>query len=298
MIKPKVDITGMKFGRLTVVKQVEDHIFPSGNKTSMWLCRCDCGKEVNVSMGHLKSGHTTSCGCIHVKDLAGQKFGMLTVIERAEDAKTISGLNQVRWKCLCECGNTTIVRACNLKSGGTISCGCYRKLNDFVEHDNYIEFFTSKGESFYVDKEDFEKVHSSCWFNNGNGYLRANTPDGTIYLHRLVTNCPAELIPDHIGGHDTRNDNRKDNLRLGTRGQNMQNAPLRSNNKSGCTGVHWDNERQKWQAQIKIDNKTRFLGRFESYDDAVAARRAAEEKYFGEWSYDNSQKRTRERIDQ
>lgn len=59
MIKPKVDITGMRFGRLTVIKQVEDHVYPSGNKASMWLCRCDCGNEVTTTIGHLKANHTT-----------------------------------------------------------------------------------------------------------------------------------------------------------------------------------------------------------------------------------------------
>jgi hypothetical protein len=56
----------------------------------MYKCLCDCGKEVVVSSTHLMSGHTTSCGCLHieimqelfVKDLTGQKFGKLTVIEK------------------------------------------------------------------------------------------------------------------------------------------------------------------------------------------------------------------------
>lgn len=52
-------------------------------------------------------------------DLTGRKFGRLTVISRAESKDKNS-----RWLCKCDCGNTTIVRAPNLKSGGTLSCGC------------------------------------------------------------------------------------------------------------------------------------------------------------------------------
>lgn len=53
------DLTGKKFGRLTVVKRVEN----KGHET-MWLCRCDCGNQKNITAGNLKSHKTKSCGCI------------------------------------------------------------------------------------------------------------------------------------------------------------------------------------------------------------------------------------------
>lgn len=52
-------------------------------------------------------------------DLTGQRFERLTVIERAENAGRTT-----RWKCVCDCGNVTIVRQPDLKSGRTLSCGC------------------------------------------------------------------------------------------------------------------------------------------------------------------------------
>lgn len=58
------DLTNMRFGRLTVLKRHEDHIFPSGQKQTQWLCRCDCGNEVYVISRNLLSGNTRSCGCI------------------------------------------------------------------------------------------------------------------------------------------------------------------------------------------------------------------------------------------
>jgi len=55
-----VDLTGQKFGRLTVLKQ--NHKILSGNYA--WLCRCDCNKRIIVPNNNLKNGHTQSCGCI------------------------------------------------------------------------------------------------------------------------------------------------------------------------------------------------------------------------------------------
>lgn len=59
------------------------------------------------------------------KDLTGNKYGRLTVLKRVEDAKN----GAKRWLCKCDCGNEKIVRASNLISGSTKSCGCLQKEN-------------------------------------------------------------------------------------------------------------------------------------------------------------------------
>lgn len=57
----KVDLTGKRFGRLTVLEFV-----PNGkNGNSYWKCRCDCGNEPIINGGLLKLGHTKSCGCLN-----------------------------------------------------------------------------------------------------------------------------------------------------------------------------------------------------------------------------------------
>lgn len=63
-----IDLTEKKFGRLTVIKRVENDKYG----TSRWLCKCDCGGETITSSGHLNSGHTKSCGCYN-KEIAKQK---------------------------------------------------------------------------------------------------------------------------------------------------------------------------------------------------------------------------------
>lgn len=57
------DLTGKRFGRLTVIEQVEPYISPKGIPNIQWQCKCDCGNEVIVRSGALTTGHTQSCGC-------------------------------------------------------------------------------------------------------------------------------------------------------------------------------------------------------------------------------------------
>lgn len=61
------DLTNKRFGRLIVIKRVEDKIFPSGQKHVQWLCRCDCGKEIVVLSRNLIIGNTRSCGCYAIE---------------------------------------------------------------------------------------------------------------------------------------------------------------------------------------------------------------------------------------
>lgn len=62
-----------------------------------------------------------------VIDLTGKKYNRLTVIERASDYIYADGKRDIRWKCICDCGNQIDVTASHLKSGHTKSCGCYAK---------------------------------------------------------------------------------------------------------------------------------------------------------------------------
>ena len=70
IVKVKEDLTDMVFGRLTVIKQANDYVSPSGKHMSQWLCQCYCNSEPKVILGRsLKSYNTQSCGCLK-KDTA------------------------------------------------------------------------------------------------------------------------------------------------------------------------------------------------------------------------------------
>lgn len=118
------DLTGMKSGKLTVLK-------PYGKSKDghyRWLCQCDCGNMTVAQSNNLVSQNARSCGCLRKEtmgdheDLTGMRFGRLTAIKRVENKN-----NQVRWLCKCDCGNDTIAVKTSLKRGHTKSCGCYAK---------------------------------------------------------------------------------------------------------------------------------------------------------------------------
>lgn len=91
-----------------------------------------------------------------------------------------------------------------------------------------------------------------------------------------------EKTPDHINGNGL--DNRIINLREATTSQQRMNSVVPSNNTTGAKGVYIDKRRNnKFYAKIVVDKKSIHLGYFESLNDAIAARKAAEMKYFGEF---------------
>lgn len=57
------DLTGQRFGRLTVICRAESYVTKSGNKPTRWKCKCDCGKVTTAMAANLKRGRTQSCGC-------------------------------------------------------------------------------------------------------------------------------------------------------------------------------------------------------------------------------------------
>lgn len=128
MAKP-LDLTGQRFGNLTVVSRAENN--SRGN--TQWNCKCDCGGSKIVPGYDLTHGRTTTCGCkAYLKDkpspnrvdIVGKKFGKLTVIS-LNDERSKNGV--LYWNCLCDCGNTFVASGSNLKSGNATHCGCSKK---------------------------------------------------------------------------------------------------------------------------------------------------------------------------
>jgi len=113
----------------------------------------------------------------------------------------------------------------------------------------------------------------------GIGYIEMRVY-GTRYLgHRLAWLYMTGEIPpeqvDHI--NHIRDDNRWCNLRLASISENRKNQSLNKRNTSGIIGVSFDKSRGKWEAKIKSDGKYFHLGRYADINDAVAARKAAEQ---------------------
>lgn len=229
-------------------------------------------------------------------DLIGQRFDRLLVIKRVENY--INKKYQVsQWLCICDCGNEVVVRSDSLRSGKVRSCGCLhkesaskqgsknKKYNTYDLTGEYGIGYTSKGEEFYFDLEDYDLIKNYCWYIDKHGYVVARelNKDRMVKLHKLLF---PNVEVDHI--HHKKYDNRKSKLRTATRSQNNMNRGLRNDNSSGVVGVCWAKRENKWLARINMNGKEIHLGYFEKFEDAVNARKEAEEKYFGEFSYDNS----------
>lgn len=113
------------------------------------------------------------------------------------------------------------------------------------------------------------------------GYLSGAIFGRCVTAHRVAWALHygewPEGIIDHINGIPT--DNRISNLRIVTNMENQHNRKMNKNNPSGCTGVTMPLKSNKWLAAITVNHKTINLGRFRHFDDAVAARKAAEKLY-------------------
>lgn len=116
----KHDITNQRFGRLIA-------LYPHGqveNGTTLWHCRCDCGKEKDIRVTSLLNGDTQSCGCLRTDlkalDLTNQKFSHLTAKQRLTNKDSWGNFY---WLCSCDCGREVEVLATSLVSGNTQTCG-------------------------------------------------------------------------------------------------------------------------------------------------------------------------------
>lgn len=83
-----IDLTGQRFGRLTVVKRAPDHFTKSGSRITMWHCACDCGEEKNVTANALRKGVTISCGCY------AREINSIRTSERNRKMATKNGLSK------------------------------------------------------------------------------------------------------------------------------------------------------------------------------------------------------------
>ena len=156
--------------------------------------------------------------------------------------------------------------------------------NEIILHENYAEIllYNRQGKvthSAFIDLEDVERVNKYTWGRSANQYVECR--ELNIYLHRFIMNCPKDMEVDHINHNGL--DNRKENLRIVTHKQNKFNNPILSTNTSGVTGVSWSKQKNKWRAYITIDDKQKSLGYYFNKEDAIKARKEAEEKYFGEF---------------
>lgn len=143
----------------------------------------------------------------NIKDLTGQKFGKLTVLEKT-DKRQDGG--SVVWKCKCDCGNICEISSKRLRNNINISCGCYQK-----ERQKYSMSNLQKRQQI-----------------NGTNIDLISKKDANI------------------------------------------------NNKTGVRGVCYITSRHKYKAYLSYNKKFYHLGFYDNINDAIKARKKAEDEYF------------------
>ena len=143
-----------------------------------------------------------------------------------------------------------------------------------------------------VDDEDYDLVMRYRWTVREpisprgtvwGPYAKARVPSGTdtiIYMHTLLTGWPQT---DHRNGYGL--DNQRSNLRPATHVQNSQNRRPWPGCSSRHKGVSWHRRGRKWRADITVNGKLRYLGLFESEEDAARAYTEAALATQGEYAY-------------
>lgn len=244
------------------------------------------------------------------KDIIGKEFGLLTITERLADYYTSGGNKKHMWKASCKCKrcDEIIGSTSDFTTGKLWRCTycvkdeASKRMSDYNKRYNTYNLsgeygigYTSKGEEFYFDLEDYEKIKGYCWYKHHN-YLVTKIEGKEIGLHKLIMDdLSNEYDVDHIKT-ENKFDNRKLNLRTVNRSENNTNKIRQKNNTSGVTGVKFHNRDNVWEANINIDKKYTYIGRSSDFLEACKLRKDAEEKYYKEHSYDNSQKLYEERI--
>lgn len=147
----KADITGEKFGRLTVVKRNGSD---RAGKNSVWTCRCECGKTIDVTASHLKSGHTASCGCLK-KEMSGKSTRFKTT-----HGESRSRLHNIWSRMKQRCGNENYAKYYLYGGRGIKVC------SEWV--DDFQEFYKWAMENGYAENLTIDRI------DNNKGYSPEN----------------------------------------------------------------------------------------------------------------------------
>ena len=221
-----------------------------------------------------------------IVDLTNFRFGKLVALEVVGRS---NGGTKI-WKCQCDCGNMKEVLMNNLTNGSTNSCGCLKselvseknkKYNCYDLSGSYGIGYTTRGDEFYFDLEDYVIIKDYCWSLDNHGYLRSSKNKKKINMARLIMNTPENMVVDHIDRNIV--DNRKENLRNCSSMNNSWNTKRVGGKHSGFSGVYWNEKNKNYWSFITCNHKLHYLGSFKNIEDAKEARTQAEFKYFGEF---------------
>lgn len=290
------EFVGKRFGKLEVLNELPAVRDNSGTLRRWMEVKCDCGQIVEKKLKYLKNGDTTTCGnCIYeVVDKSLKGLDVVGIDPTTDEMNMIGNAYQ-RWlvtqvgfrsgkqrmvKAVCECGVERVVSKSALLSGHSISCGCYAAeqiskvltthgqsgvTNTYNSWANMVQRCTNPNHTQYHD-----------YGGRGIGFpTKWKTFEG---FFEDMGECPEGLT---IERHDVNLSYSIENCSWEDMHTQAWNRRTFKNNTSGKTGVVFNKRQGSWVSTINFKSVKFHLGTYDSYEDAVEARVAAEIKYYG-----------------
>jgi len=176
-----IDLTGQKFGRLTVVERVDN----ANDGHARWLCQCDCGKEKNINGRELRCGDTRSCGCLK-KELMIQRNIQKNIHGHSSNG-IISKVYQVWSGIIQRCNNPNNKRYKDYGGRGIRVCEAWLKF------ENFIKDMGEKPEGLTLDRIDNNDDYcpENCRWATRKEQQR-NTRINRLITINGITKCIAE----------------------------------------------------------------------------------------------------------
>lgn len=140
----------------------------------------------------------------------------------------------------------------------------------------------TKGYHAIVSESDYDRVAAHSWHYHPDGYAEGLIDGQHMRMHRFITDAPEGMDVDHLNNDGL--DNRRQNLRVCTRSQNIQRQ-VSTTGESDYRGVSRSHGR--WRAEICVQGTRYHLGMFDSERKAAEAYDARARHYYGEFAYTN-----------
>lgn len=193
------------------------------------------------------------------EDIIGQRFNRLVVIE---DDGTRSSKGEIKWLCQCDCGNLYHTIGYRLRNGLTKSCGC---LNNEKKHGRFKDLSGTETGNFKIVDRAFSK-NQRVWWN----CICKHCGSSVILNSNLIDNQTS------CGCRRGASKGYMDSIRDP---ESRKSTKPTARNSTGVRGVYFNKRKNRYQAFINVDKKTKYLGSYVSLEEASKIRREAEEKY-------------------
>lgn len=253
----KLDFIGQHFNNLYVTAETKKRT-PGG--CVIWECKCEsCGNVVFKSTSAL-TRQPLDCGCSNKIDITNRRSGKLVAIRPTDKRKS----GNIYWECRCDCGNSTLVLATYIQREEVKSCGCLnREPNDRKAVNLTGQRFGRLVALEKTSKRDQRgRIIWKCQCDCGKmvyastGILRSN--------NKKSCGCLLEDAPAIING---------------TAPYKFMDPRPTVKSSTGILGVY-RNKQGKYLAKMMFQGKWVLSKSFSNIEDAIKARKEAEEKYY------------------